>query len=238
LTPFDAYTVKARLAPALIALLPLGVVCYAWLPSFEQPWVMIVLAPCGIAALVVLALETRRAGLAVQDDLVRTWGGLPTTVLLRHGDRTIPAVDKARYHAILARKCPGLKMPSAADERHDVAGADSTYETAVNWLRAQTRDAKRFPLIADENGNYGFYRNMRGIRDLAFASSSVGVIGALALIWVTASLDGRAIAALVSSTACAAVVAVASTEGRVKDAAYGYAKALLGSIDGLTDSST
>lgn len=232
--PFDGYTWKARIAPALLVLLPLAVVSFAWLPSFEQPWLMLILAPCGIGAFVAVAVETRSAGQAVQLVLFEKWGGPPTTILLRHADPTLTMADKARYHQILNVQCPGIAMPTQSDEARDPRGADSIYESAVNWLRAQTRDAKRFPTVSDENANYGFHRNMRGVRGLGFSAASVGVLGAGVLAVLEGITGLRVPTAFVVSVGCFICFWAAASEPAVRTAAWNYAKTLLSAIDGLT----
>lgn len=48
--------------------------------------------------------------------------------------------------------------------------------TAVTWLISKTRDSTKFPLIAEENANFGFTYNLLGLKPFGIAISCIGVI--------------------------------------------------------------
>jgi hypothetical protein len=56
------------------------------------------------------------------------------------------------------------QLPTEYEEQADSAAADRRYDAAVRSLIVQTREPKRFPLVADQNADYGFRRNCLGIR--------------------------------------------------------------------------
>jgi hypothetical protein len=234
--PFDAYTLKARIAPALIVLLPLAVTVYAWISPIAQPWILAWVAPAGIGLLVLLAWDTRRAGQRIQRELFERWGGAPTTALLRHADTNLPAPEKLRYRRAIAVLQPDLALPGEADERAAPAAADAAYERAVAWLRAQTMDTRRFPQVGDENANYGFHRNLLALRAYGLISAVIGAVACATLLLLpttTAMSVGPALFGLIVSGICALVIVLAATEARVKGAALAYAHVLMQAIDGL-----
>ena len=55
----------------------------------------------------------------------------------------------------------------------DPEWADTKYEEVVTSLREATRDTSRFPLVFAENANYGFRRNLWGLRPIGTAVAVV-----------------------------------------------------------------
>lgn len=235
MNPFDAYTIKARIAPALLLLLPLAVTIYAWLPLEYDLSILGWLAAFLIAALGALAWEIGLAGRQIQGRLFARWGGAPTTQLLRHSDDRLNVADKARYHDVIRLYRTDLPIPTSEVELQNPVAADAVYEQAVAWLREQTRDARRFPLVADENANFGFHRNIYAHRDVGYVSSIVGVVGcAMSLLMPNATtMPIRAILGSVVSGMCAILIARVASEGRVREAGFTYAWVLIRAIDGF-----
>jgi hypothetical protein len=81
-----------------------------------------------------------------------------------------------RRHSVLARLVPNIAIPSAADEAKDRGAANATYASCVAWLIARTRDDR---LLLQENINYGFRRNLWGLKPwgLTIATSATIVLG-------------------------------------------------------------
>lgn len=235
MNPFDGYTTKARIAPAVLVLLPLVVTVYAWLPPIEEPWMLTWLAPAAIGLLILLSVDTRKAGQRLQMDFFKRWGGAPTTILLRHADKTVSSADKARYHSAISKLYSGPRLPDAVEEKKDPSTVDTAYDTAVNWLREQTRDQNRFPLVADENATYGFYRNLYALREIGGLTSIVGLLasGTLLLFPHTGNGFGRVFFALAISGVCGIVIMWAAREEKVREAAFAYAITLLRATDAL-----
>ena len=158
----DAYSIKARWSPVLLVLLPPLILCFSLvpgLPAWNKLWPLL-----GAAGVVILADQLGRdAGKRLQPALWDAWGGAPTTAALRHRDASNPVL-LARQHERIAA-LTGRALPTAQDERTDPAGADHAYQAAVAVLIARTRGRrKEFPLIFAEDCNYGFRRNMLGLR--------------------------------------------------------------------------
>ena len=77
----------------------------------------------------------------------------------------------------------GSPLPTREEEETCPAQADTRYEEVVTSLREATRDRDRFPLVFAELANYGFRRNLWGLRPIG---ASVAV--ALALVSWTSLL--------------------------------------------------
>jgi hypothetical protein len=57
------------------------------------------------------------------------------------------------------------------------------YASAVKWLQERCR-GKAFPLVEKENAEYGFRRNMRGLKPIGVAACLAALlISALAIVW-------------------------------------------------------
>src|SRR5437867_2641219 len=106
---FDRYTLRARLLPALIVVLPVGLSVAAWFPSRFPGWGILagMITAGGFAAL--LAQLARDQGKKKESDLFAVWGGCPTTRMLRHCDTSLNSVSRARFHKKLKSLIRGLQ---------------------------------------------------------------------------------------------------------------------------------
>jgi hypothetical protein len=182
---FDRYDWQARIYPAILVLLPLGLFLLVWMfnlgevPKAQDLVKLVPGSAIGACMLLFLAQLARSYGKKREQRLINDWGGWPTTLALRHRDATIDPVTKRRYHEALARLVPNVAVPTAADEAADPQGADTVYGSCVKYVKAQTRDAKEYSLLLTENIDYGFRRNLLGLKQLGKICSLAGVIGCL-----------------------------------------------------------
>ena len=111
----------------------------------------------------VVAQVGREQGRKKQPSLWKSWGGPPTTRLLRHHH---PADDLAMPSGLRQKveEWAGYPLPDHQDEETCSAWADTKYEEVVRSLLEATRDTSRFPLVFAENVNYGYRRNLWGLR--------------------------------------------------------------------------
>jgi len=185
---FDAYSLRARLFPALIASVMAIVLIAALVPWHRLSWAHALASVGVIVVLYVMADIARRRGRAVEPRLIRQMGGLPSTTLLRHGDDTFDAAAKARMHRFLGAKI-GDRAPSAADEQKDPAAADKFYGRCGSWLRENTRDHKKFNILFDENITYGFRRNLLGLKSPALIIDALILLGCFIFLWRLSPID-------------------------------------------------
>jgi hypothetical protein len=171
----DAYATQARVAPVVLALLPLLAAAGVVTSSLSLSWQKWPVAGLFATALTTLAAEVGRdRGKRLEGDLWRRWGGAPTTAGLRWAGNPYAVV--AHRHVVV-QKALGKEadLPTEAEEKKDPAAADMRYELAVHRLRMRTRDAKRFPLLKRENTSYGFRRNLFGLRGVGISSACIAV---------------------------------------------------------------
>jgi hypothetical protein len=109
----------------------------------------------------------------LEESLVTKWGGMPTTIALRHRDKFLDSVSKQRYHTAIVSKL-GIAMPTAEEESADPDKADDTYIGATKRLRELTRSNKQ--LLLKENIAYGFHRNMVAMKPVGIVSCLLGVL--------------------------------------------------------------
>jgi len=76
----------------------------------------------------------------------------------------------------------GIRIPTVAEEHANPGQADQVYETCVAVLRGKTRNREKFPLVFVENCNYGFCRNLWGLKPLGLPLAIGGTIAVAVLI--------------------------------------------------------
>ena len=190
----DPYDRKARLSPALLALLPFIFLCISLFPEIQSTWSTIwgLVVYCG--SIMLLVHVGRNRGKALELSLFQEWGGKPSVAMLRHCDTRLAQAEKNRYRAFLERKVPKLKLASPEEEEKSLAQADDGYESATTWLLTHTRDPKRFRLIFQENINYGFHRNIRGLKPIAIILDIIVIT--ILLIWCISLWTGEVLSTL------------------------------------------
>ncbi len=232
---WDTYTLRARLRPPLLAALPVALAVVASQPGGSAWWGTIWAAVTWCGGTALLAQFGRDLGRRKEPSLFAQWGGPPATVRLRHRDASNRA-QVGQRHRRLAELLPDLKFPSAEEEAADPVSADEVYEAAVGYLRENTRDRDRFRLVFEENCNYGFRRNLFGVKPVGVAMALLGM--AAVLVILSGRLDMEAhVPTAVAACAINLLLLLAwlfwITPNWVKAAADEYADRLLGTISTL-----
>ena len=116
---------------------------------------------------------------------------LPAQQFLLPSSPKIDTVTKQRYYKFLSEHIDEFKISN------DDAEMIPYVSTAVTWLISQTRDSTKFPLIAEENTNFGFSYNLLGLKAYGITVSSIGVICNIILMYLfftdSISIDIRGI---------------------------------------------
>jgi len=127
---------------------------------------------------------------------------------------------------------PSLPVPTEREEAADPSGADEVYELAVEILHSRVRDRPQGTLVRIESYNYGFRRNLLGLRPLGLAS----VTGSLLIVAALLALDAAGAASInLASAVLVGIVDVlllwlwlAVVNKRwVEEAAWAYAERLI-----------
>jgi hypothetical protein len=243
----DAYERKARLYPALLALLPL-IVTFTLLNSTNASSLsraVSIAASCG--GLFLMTNVCRELGGRLEVKLYREWGGKPTTQLLRHRDKRIEGATKKRYHAFLAARI-NEPFPDKQQEEQNPDNADEIYQSGVRWLLSHTRPNgnKDFDLIFNENVAYGFRRNALGIKPFGLIASFGSTCWILAHEGVLAGttqyffdpaafrqMPEAAIVSLAVSISLIFIWTFFLTKACTRSAAFTYAEMLLRACDSI-----
>ncbi|WP_157876667.1 hypothetical protein [Streptomyces graminilatus] len=228
----DDYERRARLAPGLLALLPVSV-ALAVLGLSKAPVVVSVLTALSLAGgPVVLAELVRHQGRKVQEVLWASWGGSPTIQKLRLRQDGQNSLQRETWRKAVSF-VTGIELPSVRSERANPVKADETIEVAVGQIRSLTRDEVKFPLVRAENRSYGFHRNLYGIRWTGRITGLLVVLGVLMYIVWLANVDHQSALtlvntlALLSTVACLVIWCVLPSPARMQNAAERYAYELL-----------
>lgn len=178
----DTYTLKAQLAPMAVVVIPVWLLVFAFAPGQLNAWQTALGAALPALGIPILLSQIGRdQGKKKEPTLFRKWGGAPTTRILRHRDTSLDGQTLQRYHAKLAFLVPNVTVPSAQSEGADNEAADRVYESLTRYLREKTRDHSAFSMVFQENMNYGFRRNLWGMKKAGIALALLGTGGCLAI---------------------------------------------------------
>ena len=172
---FDTYSFRARVLPVYLTLAPAVLLLAAVVPEGFK------LLIGGAAALVfapisfLLSQVGADFGKRLEKGLWTNWGGPPTTRFFRHGNCEFNEVTRGRVHAKLREL--GLHVPTREEQEQDRCAADTHYESCTEELIRRTRDAGRFPLVFKGLTEYGFRRNLLGLKVFGVFLTVAGVAG-------------------------------------------------------------
>jgi hypothetical protein len=187
----DAYTMRARLAPGLLTVLPIAVTVFAWTPGGLLDWNTLGAVITGCGGTLLISFLARDLGKAAEDRLYKKWGGRPTEMALMHSGSMDPAL-RHRRHAALCSLFPDVPVPTAAEESQDFGSAYRRFTTLTNLAISRYRTQKdKYPLVFEENCNYGFRRNMHGMRPIGIAVAAISSIALGLQLFAAASLHHR-----------------------------------------------
>jgi hypothetical protein len=170
---FDDYNRQARLTPALLVSLPIVLCFVSFFPDklLSLGGLIGLISWFGILGL--LTQIVRNNGKAIEEKLYKEWGGKPTTFLLRHSSSQ-NKIQLARWHKNLHKLTDEI-IPNESEELLNPGRADNVYDACVKVLIEKTRDRSKFPLVYEGNRNYGFLRNLLGMKIAGIISSFLGV---------------------------------------------------------------
>ncbi len=232
---FDQYSLRARLQPALLTLLPAAIGVFAWAGPGVK-WQSALWTLFGTAGgTCFLAIVARNFGKKIENGLWQSWGGSPTTQLLRHSGSANP-VMRDRWHKSLA-KLLGRPFPTAQEEAANPNSADDVYGAAARLQINKTHDTKKYPLVFKENMHYGFCRNLYAMRAIGITVAILGIVASCAAgIWSIQSgnPDVRPWVCAVVCTLMFLLWVFVVKPSWVRVPAFAYAERLLESVENTT----
>lgn len=236
----DEYERRARLVPALLALLPISVLIAAFglnkLPAVSFPLSVVSLG----GGPVVMADMVRQFGRKAEAKLWSSWGGPPTTLELKLQGPTTNSVRRDMWRKAV-ESVSGIPLLSLRRETTDPARAAQTIEAAVGKIRDKTRDKQKFPLLSEENKNYGYSRNLYGFRWVGCGIAAAALLAMVAYMYWLAHIAHRPVPKVpdLASVIVSAVILVGwliwPSKARVRSAGDRYAERLLQAATILED---
>lgn len=223
----DEYDREARLAPAMLALLPLALIAIGLGMENNAILTSVVAALLAVGAPVILAKQVADRGRVIEASLFAKWGAPPTTLMLVRPVEGASRYIQQQRRTRLEKAC-GISLPT----NPVLSDADlETYQAALRWLVENTRDHTRFPVVWAELKAYGFERNTLGLRTMALFTAAIGVLtltaGAITGT-LSADLSPRPNLALAATCALAGLWWWrVPSESRVRAAADRYAERIL-----------
>ncbi|NGM33052.1 hypothetical protein G4G93_03720 [Methylobacterium sp. DB0501] len=232
---FDAYSLRARVCPALLAFLPTLALLFVLVP-----WDRLRLSNTlvSVMSLVLLYAATdlaQRRGKVVEVKL----GTRTSPEIWHRNDPAIPEPSKARYRAFVAAKI-SVPVPAEQDEQTQLQQANAFYLAAADWLRENTRDHKRFSILFDNLISYGYRRNLLGLKPVALVCNGFVASSAAAILWLQPplftrieDLNEKLLGVTVAVVLHSAYMLFAVTAAPVRDASRTYGRRLALSCEGL-----
>ncbi|MHC1949636.1 hypothetical protein IF803_35455 [Bradyrhizobium sp. UFLA06-06] len=186
----DSYSRQARLFPAMLTIFAPLVTALAWFPELITSNIgstlLTIASSCGL--LYWLSSLARTRGKIVETRLLSEWGGMANYL-------SAPPQRPARPAHARSLPCVSRQERAGVGVANIVPGREgSAHHRPCLRLRdqmAQERVRKGFPLVDKENAQYGFRRNMRGMKPIALLAVGLAFIASLFAIWmqVAANVD-------------------------------------------------
>jgi hypothetical protein len=225
----DTYALRARLLPALLVVLPVGITLGLLLPTLDYQRVIVTVAVCA-GVPIFLANTVRSRGKHLEAKLVTEWGGMPTTRMLRLHEQSNNRHELARRRERL-EKVTGITLPTAEEEATDPGDADQIYLVATRALIVRVRETKdHYGLIQHENTDYGYRRNLTAIKP-----AGLTVLAALLVTDIISMIANMGITPIITATAihiiCALAWLLIVRQPWVREQAETYAKTLFEALE-------
>ena len=232
----DTYDLQARHAPVVFALFPIILVVIVIVPGLGDAKIQagtigfILVTALGFVA----TRFARAAGRARQNTLYASWGGQPTTAMLRYRDERLNPQTKQIYRDRLRRLGAAFPIPDEIEEQQDLSAADIKIGAAMDEVRRRAKQ-NAVKSVHRENINYGTARNAYGLKPYGLG---LCLLAAAMLAFTVFSRDPRSptaieIAAAASTIVIAGTWLFACTATSVRHHAETYALALFESIETL-----
>lgn len=217
---FDKYTLKARIAPAVINCLPLIIL----LTVMERQLNLDLQSIVGFTLLSTVAIPyflsevMRNGGKKLETKNYRKWGGIPTTILLRQGDTEYDVTTKNRIYDF-------IYSDFEIDLQRD--NSDGNISNAVKHIISLFHRQKD-DLLLTHNIDYGFARNLAGGSTFLLIQLAIGALIVIANAYLHWSADnGYWVIGVLVALGVSVVLKTKVYPFMVRDRAFRYARTLI-----------
>lgn len=226
----DAYERRARLTPGLLALAPISIVIIT-LGLGNYP---VVASLAGLLVAIggpfLLATIVGSFGRSAQDSLYDKWQGAPVTDLVRTRSSGTSVAQRDLWRAKLS-STTGVELLDPAGEQLRPAEADERIQAAIGQvLHLGHGGPDGLKMVASENAQYGFERNLYGFRWVGRVVSACCLIALGVVVAIERIAIGGVIAAVVLVVLFLLVWVFLPSEDRVKKAGIRYGTQLFNAI--------
>ncbi len=173
-TLFDPYSFQARVLPVYLTLIPIVLMLAAIVPDGFKWSIGGSAAFVSIPISFLLGQLGADFGKRLESKLWQSWGGPPTTRFLRHGNSEFNENTRLRVHGNL--RALGLHVPTKEEQEQNCQVADSYYESCTEELIRRTRDKSKFPLVFKGLVDYGFRRNLLGLKPIGVLLTIISLV--------------------------------------------------------------
>ena len=181
----DRYSLNARIYPIVIFYMPAIILAVLFSLKFDK-YVHLFTSFGIVGALSYLFSQLGRdGGKKKEKGLWKSWGGAPSTQLLRWRNSEINVNTKKRYHNRLNILCALDNTPDPNFEQSNPDEADEAYQAWTRFLISKTRDNKKYSVLLKDNMNYGFRRNLWGMKNYALSLIVILMASTFIYYWVT-----------------------------------------------------
>ncbi|WP_294335786.1 hypothetical protein [uncultured Clostridium sp.] len=162
------YNLRARISVGIIFLAPWILELYLLIPELNSVSSTLIVGIITYGLCNIIIVYSRVLGVKAMKKCFPVL--LPAQEALLPSDHYIDSVTKQRYYKFLSEHMVEFKISS------DDSEMDPYVRSAVTWLISRTRDSSKFPLIAEENMNFGFTYNLLGLKPYGIVLSSIGIL--------------------------------------------------------------
>lgn len=176
----NKYELNARIYPVIIVVLPILILGIYF--SIDSQNIYNAIGGIGLITLLLFIFGQlgRDSGKKAEKKLWNEWGGAPSTQILRIRNTVLDKFTTQEIHKNLHMKTSiGFSYMKDLEESSSHQ-ADEVYLAWANYLRGSTRDTSKYKLLFQENINYGFRRNLWGIKSVGILI----VIGSILIITI------------------------------------------------------
>lgn len=232
---FDTYSLKARAFPALIAGLPVLAFIFIIVPWDRLGLPQAIAVSMGIILLFAFSDVARQQGKKIQTKL--EVGETPNQWHRENTD--IPEILKDRFRNYVASQLK-REAPTAGEEKVNTKQANDFYRSAGAWLRDNTRDINKFPLLFGENITYGFRRNLLGLKPIALIFNAMVFLICAGVIYFKPTyflaqqqIEEKLVVVMAAALLHSAYMILAVNKDSVREASRAYGRQLILSCDTL-----
>lgn len=170
------YNLRARINVGIIFLAPWLLELYLFIPEIHNLSSTLIVSLITYSLCNIIIVYCRIPGVKAMKKCFPKL--LPAQESLLLSSHQIDSITKQRYYKFFSEHMNDFKVCENDSEMIPYASS------AVTWLISKTRDCTKFPLIAEENANFGFAYNLLGLKPYGIVVSCIGIIFNLILIFL------------------------------------------------------